>query len=203
MEGNYMIVMNFGNNILDGNALKKVAAIIAGYHDGGEKIVVTVPKGVEKTDILRQLLTAIGIPYAYIDMRQTEETASGLIISERVKNTIQRHIDEAQINNVLPIIAFAASSPYETMAALVASSLDAKELWLWSDIDGIYTDDPEKNPHAEVFALITYEEAYKMAREGKMGLDDRTLMPMKEKNILLRFKNALHPDHMGTMIHEI
>ena len=66
-------------------------------------------------------------------------------------------------------------------ASILASVLDAEELWIWSDVDGIMTADPRLVPDAAVLDEVTYNEAAELAYNGAKVLHPRTLAPSIEK----------------------
>jgi aspartate kinase len=89
-------------------------------------------------------------------------------------------------------------------AAIVASALDADEVSLWTDVDGIYDRDPRAAKQSpEEFVLLenlTYDEALHLAERGAKVLHPGTIYPLREKNIVLRIRNTFHPEHSGTRI---
>jgi aspartate kinase len=90
-------------------------------------------------------------------------------------------------------------------AAIVGDVLDAEEIWLWTDVDGIYDRDPRVQPELpdEQIALLdelTYDEALHLANGGAHVLHPRTIEPLREKNIVLRIRNTFRPEHPGTYI---
>jgi aspartate kinase len=85
-------------------------------------------------------------------------------------------------------------------ASILASVLDAAELWIWTDVDGIMTADPRLVPHARVLDEITYREAAELAYNGAKVLHPRTLAPLMEKCIPVWSKNSFSPEVPGTKI---
>ena len=85
-------------------------------------------------------------------------------------------------------------------ATLIASSIDADEVWIWSDVDGLMTADPKTVPDARVLAEVSYAEAGEMAVFGAKALHPRTLEPVAEKGIPVRFKNTFKPNQPGTVV---
>ncbi|MDG6915095.1 MAG: aspartate kinase [Nitrososphaerota archaeon] len=83
---------------------------------------------------------------------------------------------------------------------LIASAVDADEVWIWSDVDGLMTADPRLVPSARVLREISYEEAGEMAVFGAKALHPRTLEPVAEKGIPVRFRNTFKPDDPGTVV---
>ncbi len=85
-------------------------------------------------------------------------------------------------------------------ATLIASSIGADEVWIWSDVDGLMTADPKTVPDARVLSEVSYAEAGEMAVFGAKALHPRTLEPVAEKGIPVRFKNTFRPDQPGTVV---
>ena len=85
-------------------------------------------------------------------------------------------------------------------AAILAAALDAEELWIWTDVDGIMTGDPRLIPDARVLDEITYSEAAELAYAGAKVLHPRTLAPLIERQIPVWSKNSFAPEKPGTRI---
>jgi bifunctional aspartokinase / homoserine dehydrogenase 1 len=85
-------------------------------------------------------------------------------------------------------------------ASTIAAALDAEELWIWSDVDGILTADPRLVPNAAVMEEITYAEAAELAYNGAKVLHARTLAPLVSRQIPVWSKNSFAPDKPGTKI---
>jgi len=85
-------------------------------------------------------------------------------------------------------------------ASILASALDATELWIWTDVDGIMTGDPRLISDARVLDAITYSEAAELAYNGAKVLHPRTLAPLVERQIPVWSKNSFAPEKPGTRI---
>ncbi len=85
-------------------------------------------------------------------------------------------------------------------ASIVAAALDARELWIWTDVDGIMTADPRLVPNAQVLGAVTYAEAAELAYNGAKVLHPRTLAPLAERQIPVWSKNSFAPEKPGTRI---
>jgi len=85
-------------------------------------------------------------------------------------------------------------------ASILAACLEATELWIWTDVDGIMTADPRLVPEAAVLAEVTYAEAAELAYSGAKVLHPRTLAPLIEKRIPVWSKNSFAPEKAGTRI---
>jgi aspartate kinase len=85
-------------------------------------------------------------------------------------------------------------------ASILAAALDASELWIWTDVDGIMSADPKLAPDAVVLDEITYAEAAELAYNGAKVLHARTLAPLAGKGIPVWSKNSFAPEKPGTKI---
>jgi len=85
-------------------------------------------------------------------------------------------------------------------ASILAAALDASELWIWTDVDGIMSADPRLVPDARVLDTVTYSEAAELAYNGAKVLHPRTLAPLIERQIPVWSKNSFHLEHVGTRI---
>ncbi len=89
-------------------------------------------------------------------------------------------------------------------AAIVGDALDADEVCLWTDVDGVYDRDPRSaQESAHDFTLLehlSYDEALQMAERGAKVVHPRTIQPLREKNIILRIRNTFRLEHSGTRI---
>jgi aspartate kinase len=85
-------------------------------------------------------------------------------------------------------------------ASILASVLDAEELWIWSDVDGILSADPRIVPNVKLLEEITYREAAELAYNGAKVLHPRTLVPIMEKEIPVWSKNSFDLSKPGTKI---
>ncbi len=85
-------------------------------------------------------------------------------------------------------------------ASIFAYALDAAELWIWTDVDGIMSADPRLVHDAKVLPEVTYAEAAELAYNGAKVLHPRTLAPLVEKKIPVWSKNSFNTAAPGTHI---
>lgn len=85
-------------------------------------------------------------------------------------------------------------------AALIGAGLDADEVWIWSDVDGILTADPNIVPRARTLTELSYAEAADLAYFGADVLHPKTIRPVVKNGIPLRILNSFNPTHSGTLI---
>ncbi len=85
-------------------------------------------------------------------------------------------------------------------ASILASALNAAELWIWTDVDGIMSADPRLVPNARVLEELSFNEAAELAYNGAKVLHPRTLAPLVEKGIPVWSKNSFAPEKPGSKI---
>ena len=86
-------------------------------------------------------------------------------------------------------------------AALLAYGLEADEVCIWSDVDGILTADPHLVPEARTLDELSYAEAAELAYYGAEVLHPKTLGPLRAAGISLRLLNSFNPSHPGNAHH--
>jgi aspartate kinase len=74
------------------------------------------------------------------------------------------------------------------------------EVWIWSDVDGILTADPNLVPDARTLQELSYVESAELAYFGAEVLHPKTIKPLEERSIPLRIRNTFNPTHPGTLI---
>jgi aspartate kinase len=92
------------------------------------------------------------------------------------------------------------SSDYS--ATILGAALDADEVWIWTDVDGLMTADPKIEPLARTILSISYPEATEMAYFGAKAIHPRALEPAAERSIPVHIKNTFSPSKEGTLIVE-
>jgi aspartate kinase len=85
-------------------------------------------------------------------------------------------------------------------AAILGDCLDADEVWIWTDVDGVMTADPRMVPGAQVIPSLSYGEVSELAYFGAKVLHPRTIRPVVERGIPLWVKNTFNPGFPGTRI---
>jgi aspartate kinase len=85
-------------------------------------------------------------------------------------------------------------------ATILGTALDADEVWIWTDVDGLMTSDPKIVPSAKTMPEISFQEATEMSIFGAKAMHPRALEPAMEENIPVRIRNAFNPENPGTLI---
>jgi aspartate kinase len=161
-------------------------------------------------------LRAQGVPAQAIDATELVRT-DGVFQSAAPQMAETRDLSQAR---VLPLWA-AATTPVVTgfigatatgvvttlgrggsdySAAILGAALDADEVWIYTDVDGVLTADPRVVPEARSLDVLSYREMSELAYFGAKVLHPKTIRPSLEKGIPLRIKNTFRPAHPGTLV---
>jgi len=98
------------------------------------------------------------------------------------------------------IITTLGRSGSDYSASIIGAGIDADEIWIWTDVDGIMTSDPRVINDARVLKSVSYIEVMELSYFGAKVMHPRSIDPAMRKNILVRVKNTFNPAHPGTMI---
>ncbi len=85
-------------------------------------------------------------------------------------------------------------------ATIIAAAINAREVQIWTDIDGFHNNDPRFVENTSALSQLTFEEAAELAYFGAKILHPQTVSPVKEKNIPIYLKNTFTPEAEGTKI---
>ncbi len=85
-------------------------------------------------------------------------------------------------------------------AAIVAAALNARQLEIWTDVDGFMTADPRVISAAYVIPELSYVEAMELCNFGAKVIYPPTIYPVCIKNIPILIKNTFNPDAPGSII---
>ncbi|MEM7106248.1 MAG: bifunctional aspartate kinase/homoserine dehydrogenase I [Bacteroidota bacterium] len=163
--------------------------------------------------IIAHALIQNGVPAAYLDARKVVKTdanfGSAKVNFSTTNALIQEHF---QGNQEVQIITGFVSSTTDGItttlgrggsdytAAIFAAALDADEIEIWTDVDGVMTADPRKVKKAFSLEHMTYAEAMEMSHFGAKVIYPPTIQPALQKTIPIRIKNTFNPDFAGTLI---
>jgi aspartate kinase len=87
-------------------------------------------------------------------------------------------------------------------AAILGFVLNAEEVSIWKDVDGMLNADPRFFDDAQLLHQLSFAEAIELAYFGAKVIHPKTIQPLKEKNIPLKVKSFLKPQNKGTVIFE-
>jgi len=167
--GVQLAVVVGGGNILRGRDLSASRAINeATAHYMG--MLATVINGLA----LQDALESCGIPTRLQSAIRMEGVAEPFI-----RRRCLRHLEKGRV----VILAGGTGSPFvttDTAAALRAREIEANVLLKATRVDGVYSDDPEKNPHAVRYSEISYHD---VLQQNLQVMDAQALHHCKEQNL--------------------
>ncbi|MFA5364169.1 MAG: aspartate kinase [Candidatus Bathyarchaeia archaeon] len=85
-------------------------------------------------------------------------------------------------------------------ATILGASLDADEVWIWTDVDGIMTSDPKIVPEAKTIHEMSFQEATELTVFGAKAMHPRALEPARKEGIPVIIRNVFEPTKQGTRI---
>jgi len=85
-------------------------------------------------------------------------------------------------------------------AALIGAAIDASEIQIWTDVDGMLTADPRIVDEPRLVRQLSFGEASELAYFGAKVLHPSTILPAVARNIPVRILNSRRPDVEGTSI---
>jgi aspartokinase/homoserine dehydrogenase 1 len=85
-------------------------------------------------------------------------------------------------------------------ASIFGSLLDAREIHIWTDVDGVLSADPRRVPDAQVIDSLSYNEAMELAYFGAKVIHPQTMAPAVGREIPIWIRNTFAPDHPATLI---
>jgi aspartate kinase len=178
---------------------------------------VVMSKGeILSSKIIYTYLLSKGLKIGHIDAREVMKTNSRFTNADlEFDQSCQLILDKFNIEyttNELTIMGGFIASDEEGRpttlgrggsdysAAVVASALDANELQIWTDVNGILTSDPRVINDVKKVRKLSYSEASELSFFGAKVLHPSTIHPAVKKGIPVRVKNTFNPTDDGTLV---
>ncbi len=134
-----------------------------------------------------------------INWEQTEKLANKLIPELFTKNQVivtQGFIGGTSENFTTTL----GREGSDYTAAILAWSLNAKDVTIWKDVSGVMNADPKWFDNTVVLEQISYNDAIELAYYGASVIHPKTIQPLQNKKIKLFVKSFINPDLKGTEI---
>ncbi|MEM9833529.1 MAG: bifunctional aspartate kinase/homoserine dehydrogenase I [Bacteroidota bacterium] len=163
--------------------------------------------------LISQYMREISIEAEFLDAREivvTDKTFNNAKVDFAATNQkIKRYFNEHP--NLQIVTGFIASTPEEETttlgrggsdytASILGAALDAEEIEIWTDVDGVMTADPRQVDAAFSLDAISYIEAMEMSHFGAKVIYPPTLLPVLGASIPLRIRNTFHREFVGTVV---
>ncbi|GAA0171667.1 hypothetical protein LIER_25647 [Lithospermum erythrorhizon] len=85
-------------------------------------------------------------------------------------------------------------------AAIMGALVKARQVTIWTDVDGVYSADPRKVSEAVILQKLSYQEAWEMSYFGANVLHPRTILPVMRDDIPIVIRNIFNLSAPGTVI---
>ncbi|UBM57436.1 aspartate kinase [Marinilongibacter aquaticus] len=129
------------------------------------------------------------------------------VIAEKLKEVVDKQADK----QILVTQGFICRNPRNEIdnlkrggsdysASLIGGALEAEEIQIWTDIDGMHNNDPRVVKRTFPVRELLFEEAAELAYFGAKILHPSTITPAKLKGVPVRLKNTMDPEAPGTVI---
>ncbi|WKN46006.1 bifunctional aspartate kinase/homoserine dehydrogenase I [Tunicatimonas pelagia] len=163
--------------------------------------------------LISQYLNELGARAEFLDAREiivTDKTFNNAKVDFTATN--QKIQDYFRDHEALQIVTgFVAATPEQETttlgrggsdytASILGAALNAEEIEIWTDVDGVMTADPRQVSTAFSLDAISYIEAMEMSHFGAKVIYPPTLLPVLGANIPLRIRNTFHREFPGTLV---
>ena len=165
------------------------------------------------TYIISEYARTLGMDIQYLDSRQLIVTNDNFGAAKVDFKMTQQRVKEYYRKNpgikfMTGFIAATVEGVTTTLgrggsdftASIMGAALDADEIQIWTDVDGVMTANPSSVPAAFSLKGLSYEEAMELSHFGAKVLHSPTIQPALEKQIPIRILNTFHPEFEGTLI---
>lgn len=128
-----------------------------------------------------------------------------------IKENLKRELKQVPKNNIVISQGFICRNSFgeidnlkrggsDYSASLIGVAVEAEEVQIWTDIDGIHNNDPRFVEGTKSIDYLSYDEAAELAYFGAKILHPASIQPSKKAKIPVRLKNTMEPQDEGTLI---
>jgi aspartate kinase len=167
--------------------------------------------------LLAAVLSERGLPAAYVDARRciitNAEHGNAAPSNEETYRHTRAELSPLLEAGRIPVLGgFIGSTPEghtttlgrggsDYTAALVGAGIEAREIQIWTDVNGVLTADPRVVAHARTIPSLSFAEAAELAYFGAKVLHPKTILPAVIRSIPVRICNSRDPDQAGTGVY--
>jgi aspartate kinase len=167
-------------------------------------------------NLLTVLLRERGVPAHYVDARlciiTNEEAGCAAPLEketeQQTRATLRPLLEAGNVPVLGGFIGATIKGTTTTLgrggsdytAALVGAAMRAREIQIWTDVNGVLTADPRVVEAAHTVAQLSYAEASELAYFGAKVLHPKTIQPAVKHDIPVRICNSRRPDEFGTLV---
>jgi aspartate kinase len=128
-----------------------------------------------------------------------------------IKENITRELENYKSEKIIITQGFICRNAYgevdnlkrggsDFSASLIGAAVNAREIQIWTDINGFHNNDPRFVDGTKVIRELSFDEAAELAYFGAKILHPSSVNPARESNIPVRLKNTMEPEDPGTLI---
>jgi aspartate kinase len=166
--------------------------------------------------IVAAALTAAGVDAEWVDARRvivtnnehTRATPLGKETNDRLRSVVGPILDSGRVAVLGGFVGATLAGHTSTLGrggsdysgALVGAGVEASEIQIWTDVDGMLSADPRVIKSAKLVDHLSFAEAAELAYFGAKVLHPSTILPAVERNIPVRILNSWKPAAAGTLI---
>jgi bifunctional aspartokinase / homoserine dehydrogenase 1 len=166
--------------------------------------------------LLAGALRRLGTPAVPVDAAEIVRTDDAFQAAApdmaETRRLTREMLEPMLAEGIVPVVTgFVGSSPEGVVttlgrggsdysAAILGAAIDADEVWIYTDVDGVMTADPRVVPDVRTLDTLSYREMSELAYFGAKVLHPKTVLPALERGIPIRIRNTFNPDHPGTLV---
>lgn len=164
------------------------------------------------TKLMHLYLRQIGVNAGYLPSLEYMRTdKNGEADMEYIREHLQALLDENPTADLYITQGYICRNSYgevdnlrrggsDLTASLIGAAIMAKEIEIWTDIDGMHNNDPRFVEGTKPVAELHFDEAAELAYFGAKILHPTCVLPAKVNNIPVRLLNTMEPSAKGTLI---
>jgi aspartate kinase len=161
-------------------------------------------------------LVQAGVPAEWVDARRAivtnDDHTRAVPMMRETNAAIRASLQPLLDNGTVPVLGgFVGATPEgrtttlgrggsDYSGALIGAGLQANEIQIWTDVDGMLTADPRVVERPKLVPTLSFDEAAELAYFGAKVLHPSTILPAVERNIPVRILNSRNPSGTGTLI---
>ena len=204
-----------GSHLDDLRSLLKATGILRAVSPSAHDAMVSTGE-LMSSRIVAAALDRAGLSSSWVDARRAIVTdavhmsAAPLMAetTEAVARQIAPCLDSGRVAVVGGFVGATAQGVTTTLgrggsdysAAIIGAALDAREIQIWTDVDGMLTSDPRVVASPRVVPHLSFAEASELAYFGAKVLHPSTILPAVARDIPVRILNSRRPEGAGTLI---
>ena len=162
---------------------------------------------------ISEVLKARNIPNTFLDSRVIIKTddnfGNAKVLYNKTNKNIKKYFSEnSNLQIVTGFIGATIKNETTTLgrggsdftASILGVALNAKEIQIWTDVDGVLTADPRKVKNAFPIKYLSYNEAMELSHFGAKVIYPPTMQPALMGGVPIKIKNSFNPSADGTLI---